>query len=305
VFSRKGKKREMSTKLKELELNDNLEVKSNNHHDSKKRRSSTRSLSVFSKTFIAVILIHATIMASLGIFVQQPEVLILAGIEAFVAALTLFGLRWPPILGSLLGFAMLLVFMTATAFPIHHLTHPKDAFGYGVIPAISFVMYMVMTGLFWCAAMLIITGVTTVIHNYFLSKWQSFPWFKAALTGAICIWCGAVIVGALVQPDRPLTALSPTTVALEVGSFSQSSITLNKGDKLTIVDSGAYHHNLSMGRWINGQPVLQNQAGAPTLRNKDVNAAGATVALGPFTTAGTFYLLCSLHHNMMLKITVQ
>jgi hypothetical protein len=238
------------------------------------------------------------------LFVQQPVVLILAGIETFVASVTLFGLRWVPIIGSLLGFAMLLIFLKATGFPIHHLTHPKDAFGYGVFPALSFLMYTVMTGLFWCAAMLIFTGVATVTHNYFFARWQNFPWFKTALTGAICLWCGAVLVGALTQPDRPVNTLSPNTVVLEVGSFSPSAISLTKGEKLTIVDSGAYHHNLSMGRWINGQPVLQNQPGAPSLRNKDVTAAEQTVILGPFNTAGTFYLICSLHHNMMLKISI-
>lgn len=269
-----------------------------------KRRSSSQKLSVFSKTFITVLLIQATVLVILGLAVQQPVVLLLAGIESAVAGLTLFGLRWPPLIGSLLGLAMLYVFMTAMGFPIHHLSHPKDAFGYGVIPVFSFFVYMVMTALFWSATMLILTGVVTVIHNYFFSRWQTFPWFKAALTGVICIWVGAVIVGALVQPDKPITALGPTAVALEVGSFSQSSISLTKGQSLTIVDSGTYHHNLSMGQWVNGTPLIQNQPGAPTLVNKDINASGATVVIGPFTTAGTFYLMCSLHHNMQLKIIV-
>ena len=293
----------MGTESKDLRVDDELETKMHNPIP-KKRRSSPRPLSVFSKTFLVVILAHAGMLTALGLFVQQPVVLILAGIEAFVASLMLFGLRWVSIIGSLLGFAMLLIFLTATGFPVHHLTHPKDAFGYGVLPALSFLMYMVMTGLFWCAAMLIVTGVTTVIHTYVFARWQNFPWFKTALTGAICLWCGAVMVGALTQPERPINTLSPGTVALEVGSFSPSSISLTKGEHLTIVDSGAYHHNLSMGRWMHGQPVLQNQPGAPSLTNKDVNAAGQTVILGPFTTAGTFYLMCSLHHNMMLKIIV-
>lgn len=292
----------MSTKLKELELSDDLREQANGFISPKRRPS--RKLSAFSKTFIGVLLVHATIMVILGLAVQQPVVLILAGIEATIGALTLFGLRWPPIIGSLIGLVMLFVFTSATAFPIHHVTHPKDAFGYGVIPAFSFLMYMVMTGLFWCAAMLIITGVTTVIHNYFFSKWRNFPWFRIVLTGAICIWVGAVLVGALAEPEKPIVAQGANTVTLDVGNFSPTSINLTKGANLTIIDSGAYHHNLSMGRWINGQPVLQNEAGAPKLANKDMNAAGATVVLGPFTTAGTFYLLCSLHHNMMLKITV-
>lgn len=293
----------MSIKLKERELSDDVGERKSPSIP-KKRRPSSRNLSVFSKTFITILLVQAAIMLLLGLAVHQPAVLILAAIEAVVAGLTLFGLRWPPILGTLLGLAMLYVFTAATGFPIHHLTHPKDAFGYGVLPLVSFVMYMVMTGLFWCAAMLIVTGITTVVHNYFFFRWQSFPWFRTALTGVICIWVGAVMVGALVQPDKPISTLVPNTVSLEVGSFSQTSISLAKGQNLTIVDSGAYHHNLSMGQWIDGQPVLQDQSGAPTLVNKDMNASGATIVIGPFNTAGTFYMLCSLHHNMQLKIIV-
>lgn len=293
----------MTTEFQELEVGDSWEEVENNHIP-RKRPPSFRKLSVFSKTFITIILIHALIMVVLGLAVSQPIVLILAGVETLVASLTLFGLRWVPIIGSLVGVAMLFVFLSATAFPIHHLSHPKDAFGYGVIPLFSFFMYMVMCGLFWCAAMLVVTGVSTVIHNYFFSRWQNFPWYKTVLTGAICLWFGAVLVGALTQPDKPINTSTPGTVSLDVGSFSQSSISLSKGGNLTIVDSGAYHHNLSMGRWINGQPVIQSQAGAPNLVNKDMTNAGQTVILGPFNTAGTFYLICSLHHNMMLKITV-
>jgi hypothetical protein len=185
----------MGTESIDLKSDDELKTKVNNHI-LRKRRSSLRPLSVFNKTFLVVILAHAGILTALGLFVQQPIVLILAGIEVFVASLTLFGLRWVPIIGSLLGFAMLLIFLTATAFPIHHLSHPKDAFGYGVFPVLSFLMYVVMTGLFWCAAMLIVTGVTTVIHTYFFARWQNFPWFQTALIEAICLWCGAVMVGA-------------------------------------------------------------------------------------------------------------
>ena len=269
-----------------------------------RKRSSPQPLSTFSKTFLAILFVHMGVLVCLGVFVQQPVVLILAGIESFIGALTLFGLRWTALLGSLIGVAMLLIFTSATGFPIHHLTHPKDAFGYGVLPQISFLLYIVMTGLFWSAAMLIVTGVTSVIHNYFLRTHQVFPWYKTVLTGAICLWIGAILVGALTQPERPLTALAPGTVALEVGSFSESSITLAKGDKLTLIDTGAYHHNLSMGRWVDGQPLIENQPGAPSLKNQDVDASGATVVVGPFNTAGTFYLICSLHHNMMLKIIV-
>jgi plastocyanin len=296
----------MSTKVKDFELLEQNDERDGNlsNRIPKKRRFFPRPLSPFSKAFITVLLIHATLFAGLGLGVHVPAALVISGIELVIAALVLFGVRWVPILGGVFGAMMLYVFIATTGFPVHHLTHPKDAFGYGVFPALSFLMYIVITGLFWCSAMLIITGVAAVTHNYFFSRWRTIPWFKAALTGVFCIWFGAILVGALVQPDQPITALGPTTVVLNVGSFSQSSMSLTKGQSLTLVDSGAYHHNLSMGQWVSGAPLVQNQPGAPTLVNKDVNAAGATVILGPFTTAGTFYLICTLHHNMQLKIIV-
>jgi len=295
----------VSTKVKDLELLEqhDEEGKARNHI-SKKRRFFPQSVSPFSKASLGALLVHASLFAGLGLGVHVPQALIIAGVELLIAALIAFGVRWAPILGSFIGTMALYVFTATTGFPIHHLTHPKDAFGYNVFPTLSFLMYIVISGLFWSSAMLAVTGIVAVTHTYFFSRWQNFPWFRTVLTGAICIWLGAITVGALVQPDKPITALGPTTVALEVGSFSQSSITLTKGQSLTIVDSGAYHHNLSMGQWVSGAPLAENQPGAPALVNKDINAAGATVVLGPFTTAGTFYLICTLHHNMQLKIIV-
>ncbi|HZO74078.1 MAG TPA: plastocyanin/azurin family copper-binding protein [Ktedonobacteraceae bacterium] len=275
---------------------------------SKKRRHPRpyQPLSVYSKTFVVVLLIHIGLMIGLAIAVDQPVVLILAGFESLIVALTLFGLRWVMLLGSFLGGFMLFVFTTATSFPVHHLSHPKDAFGYNVLPAVSFLMFTVMITLFWCAAALLVTGVTAVIHNYFSRNRQTPSWFKTVMVGAICIWLGAFVLGALTQPEPSVAANSaPGTVHLQVGSFSQSSINLSKGDKLTLIDDGTYHHNISMGRWVNGQPKLQDQPGAPKVRNREINAAGASLVIGPFTTAGTYYLICSLHHNMMLKIIVK
>ena len=92
---------------------------------------------------------------------------------------------------------------------------------------------------------------------------------------------------------------------LLIGSFSQPSITLSKGAKLTLIDDGAYHHNISDGTWANDQPVFTTQSGQPVVQNQDINAAGATLSIGPFNTAGTYHLLCSLHHGMTLTVIVQ
>lgn len=268
---------------------------------------SHQPLSVFSKTSVVVLLIHTAFLIGLALFVKQPIVLIVAGVELLIAALITIGMRWTPILGCVLGGLFLLVFTNAAGYPIHHLTHPKDAFGFGVSPGLSFIIFTVMVTLFWSPTMMIVTGIAAIIQNYFQHERRTPRWFTSALTGAICILFGAILLGALQQPEPVIATTSngPPTVQLLTGSFSQSSITIAKGSKLTLIDSGAYHHNISDGSWINGQPTFARQSGEPFVKNRDINAVGATIVTGPFTIAGTYHLFCSIHSGMMLTIIVQ
>ena len=93
------------------------------------------------------------------------------------------------------------------------------------------------------------------------------------------------------------------TVHLGPSSFLQSSVTVPKGSMLKLVDDGAYLHILQNGSWVNGAPQNATEPGAPTLNNLQVN--GTTVEIGPFTTAGTFHIYCTVHQNMNLTIVVQ
>ncbi|HEV2654641.1 MAG TPA: plastocyanin/azurin family copper-binding protein [Ktedonobacteraceae bacterium] len=290
-----------------LVLNDKLDEAKMDNSIPKKPRSFHQPLSVFSKTSIVVLLVHTAFLIGLALFVKQPLVLIVAGVELLIAALITTGIRWTPLLGSIVGALFLFALANAAGYPIHHLTHPKDAFGFGVIPVLSFIMFTVMLTLFWSPAMLVVAGIAAVIQNYFQRERRTPRWFKTALTGALCILFGALILGALQQPD-PVAAASSNgqpTVHLLAGSFSQSSITISKGSKLTLVDDGAYHHNISDGSWTNGQPTFNNQAGEPLVKNQDINAAGTSIVIGPFTTAGTYHLFCSIHSGMTLTIIVQ
>lgn len=305
----------MSKSIKERELNTRVDeaqqasvTTKSNLMVAQKRHSSHQPLSIFSRTAIPILLIHAAFWIGLALFVKQPIVLIVAGVELIIASLIATGIRWTPLIASVFSMLILTVLSFAAGYPIHHLTHPKDAFGTGVAPALSFIMFAVMLTLFWCPAMLLVTGIAAAMQNYFQRERRMPSWFRAALTGAICLWFGALLLGALQQPD-PVIASSASngqpTVHLLAGSFSQSSITLSKGAKLTLIDDGAYHHNISNGSWVSGQPTFDNQAGEPLVQNKDINAAGASIVIGPFTTAGTYHLFCSIHQGMTLTIIVQ
>ena len=76
-----------------------------------------------------------------------------------------------------------------------------------------------------------------------------------------------------------------------------------KGGKLKLVDDGPFVHILANGSWVNGQPKPVQEAGAPLLNNQQVN--GNSVELGPFATAGTFHIYCTVHPGMNLTIIVQ
>lgn len=93
------------------------------------------------------------------------------------------------------------------------------------------------------------------------------------------------------------------TVHMTVDNFAQNTVTVPKGQKLSLVDDGQYVHILDNGSWVNGTATPKKEAGAPTVSNVQVN--GNNVDIGPFTTAGTFHIYCTIHQNMNLAITVK
>lgn len=300
----------MSKGVKELDVHDGLEAfdeaKTPEPSAPKKRRAPRQPLSALSKTSLVVLLVLAILMGGFGLFIHQTIVIAMSGIMLLFAALIMTGIRWTPILASVMGSLVLLVFTVVSEYPLYHLSHPKDVYGAGVLTWLSFLMFIVMVTLFWCSAMTVITGIAAVVQNYAQRVRRTPGWFKTALGVAIGVLFGAVLLGSLMQPAAVTASANATpTVHLGAGAFAQSSITISKGSKLILVDDGAFHHNISTGSWVNGQPDYSNQAGAPSVTNQDINAAGASLTIGPFTTAGTYHIFCSIHEGMTLTIIVQ
>ena len=113
-------------------------------------------------------------------------------------------------------------------------------------------------------------------------------------------------MAALMQPS---TATATTaaggepTVHMGISSFLPDSITVPKGSKLLLVDDGSFTHILVNGSWQNGTPKAANEAGAPSVNN--VQVSSGSIEVGPFTTAGTYHIYCTVHVGMALTITVQ
>src|SRR6266498_1717316 len=83
--------------------------------------------------------------------------------------------------------------------------------------------------------------------------------------------------------------------------FVPTSITIRKGDRLTLVNDVAVVHIIANGRWdSNGTPRPDLEPGAPTVQ---VQFNGNDQqSIGPFNTAGTFHLYCTIHNNMNLVV---
>ena len=92
------------------------------------------------------------------------------------------------------------------------------------------------------------------------------------------------------------------TVHTLVTTFQEACVNVAKGSKLQVVPVVNSLHILDNGSWVNGQQVPMTEAGAPTVSNVQVTAG--TVSLGPFTTAGTYHIFCTVHPNMNLTVIV-
>jgi plastocyanin len=94
-----------------------------------------------------------------------------------------------------------------------------------------------------------------------------------------------------------------TDVHLGATNFVQSSVTISKGSSLNLVNDASVVHIITNGSWVNGTPRPAVESGAPTV-NVQFNGNDSHM-VGPFNTAGTYHLFCTVHPGMNLTVTVQ
>ncbi|HLJ35024.1 MAG TPA: plastocyanin/azurin family copper-binding protein [Ktedonobacteraceae bacterium] len=93
-----------------------------------------------------------------------------------------------------------------------------------------------------------------------------------------------------------------STVKLGLTTFEQTSVTISKGSMLTLVDTQAVPHIIQNGSWVNGAAKPSKETGAPTVNQSF--SGNDTHQIGPFNTAGTFHLYCTIHQGMNLTVIV-
>jgi len=97
---------------------------------------------------------------------------------------------------------------------------------------------------------------------------------------------------------------SGNQVHMNDSDFVQSSITIKKGESVTLVADTFIPHTIANGTWKNGTPQLSKEPGTPAIDNVSVGGSSSAV-IGPFTNAGSFKLYCTIHSGMNLTVIVQ
>lgn len=99
------------------------------------------------------------------------------------------------------------------------------------------------------------------------------------------------------------TSGSSNEVHMSYQIFAQSSVTIRKGSSITLVDDVAVPHAIANGTWDNNTARPFKETNAPPV---SVQLQGNDrQVIGPFTTAGTYHLYCTIHPGMNLTVIVQ
>ena len=126
--------------------------------------------------------------------------------------------------------------------------------------------------------------------------------YKKILAGVIGIALLSVILTACNIVNASTLATGPQ-VKMGGSTFITPTITIKKGQTLTLVDTSSSPHIIANGTWKTGTATHLQESGAPTI---NLNFAGSdTHTTSAFTTAGTYLVYCTIHSGMNLTVVVQ
>ena len=243
---------------------------------------------------LAFAMLLLTIFLATGAMILP--LLIVAVVLLVVAGIVATGVRWTPLLGALVGLGTMIGGVFTQQYFVYHLTHPAE-----VGPFLWSLLICAFAIVAVCA------GIGATVQNYRDTARHAPRWLPTSLATLGGFVLGALLVALLVQatPASSSTASvnGAPAVHLGVSNFAQSSVTVPKGSKLLLIDDGSFPHILRNGMWENNTPQPATEAGAPSVQNVQVN--GSSVEIGPFNTAGTFHIYCTIHPGMNLTVIVQ
>jgi plastocyanin len=130
-----------------------------------------------------------------------------------------------------------------------------------------------------------------------MKKWLGVLIFMALLT----ILISACSIG---QSDNNTAGNGQNIVDMDDLTFKLSSITINKGESVNLINDAMVVHVIANGTWDGSTPKPKIEPGAPKIDNIQIGG-NATTTIGPFNTAGTFQIYCTVHQGMKMSIIVK
>jgi|SRR5581483_9379517 len=125
--------------------------------------------------------------------------------------------------------------------------------------------------------------------------------YKKILVGLVLFGILTTTIAACGIYDQSNVPQGPTA-HMSGAVFVTPTITISKGQSITIVDDVAVEHIIKNGTWKGGTPDTTKEPGAPTV---DLTFTGNdSNTVGPFNTSGKFELYCTIHQGMNLTVTV-
>lgn len=226
-----------------------------------------------------------------------PPLLILGVATLLGAALSFLRFRPAPAIGAVIALGAISVQMSV---PINQyfIMHPSDA--------ASFISLIIILSFGLVA---VIAGIAATLQNYRHPGATAPGNLRLLLTSFATFVVGMMVVSLIVAANPPTSSGSTTTngeptVHMSATAFAQNVVLVPKGAKLHLVDDGNVEHVLRNGFWkADGTPESSVEPGAPEVKDLTVN--GGSVDIGPFATAGTYHIYCTIHSQMNLTIVVQ
>jgi plastocyanin len=128
----------------------------------------------------------------------------------------------------------------------------------------------------------------------------------AGFTSVLLALCLLAIFTVIITACSTSSSNEPNPVKLEATTFSPPSITIKKGEKITLKsDITSPPHTIKNGTWDSMDTQKpKTETDAPKVDDLQING-GDSKPVGPFTTAGTFHLYCTLHPGMNLTVIVK
>jgi plastocyanin len=106
-----------------------------------------------------------------------------------------------------------------------------------------------------------------------------------------------LLIPAIIAAPKPASA---GAVGMVGDDFARSVVTIHRGERLTLVNDSNVVHVVGPGR---DTRIISPERGVP-MTGFHLMQTNKAFTTGRWMTSGTFYLTCSVHPGMTLKVVV-